>query len=517
MKLLPYQSQSVDWLQSRPVAFLALEQGLGKTIVASTEAQTPILVVCPASLKFNWLDELSKWRPELKVQVIRKASDPINPTSQAWIINYDILTRVELPQVQTLIADECHYAKSHKATRTKALSKLIRKTPRVRLLSGTPAPNRPIELWPLLYATRVTKLGWMEFGFRYCAGWKTPWNTYDFNGASRLDELYALLEPVMLRLTKAQVLPQLPPKQYKVIELDLPVDKREKALDIEAIERSPHNVAFEALADILHMNAQRKLPLAIQHIKDVLESENKVVVFANHTDIIEDLASALEKYGVVTLTGKTPQSKRQEVVKQFQTDDATRVFIGNIKAAGVGHTLTAASRVIFVESSWSPADLEQCTDRCHRIGQVDHVIAEILTIHRSIDAQMLHSAISKLEVISKIIKESKMENTNLQKLRDLLNEAVEIIDAEINAENTVEAEPDPKPEPKVASAPAPAEQKQKPTATIDNVRDALAKLIAAGKRTDASEILKSVGAGKISEVKEADYGTVVDAIEKALA
>lgn len=514
MKLLPYQSQAIRWLTSRPMAFLALEQGLGKTIVASVEAQTPILVVCPASLKFNWLDELNKWRPELKVQVIRKASDTIDTTADAHIINYDILTRVELPQAKTLIADECHYAKSHKASRTKALSKLIRKTQRVRLLSGTPAPNRPIELWPLLYAIRVTKLGWMEFGFRYCAGWKTPWNSYDFTGASRLDELYALLEPVMLRLTKAQVLPQLPPKQYKVIELDLPVDKREKALNIEDIERSPHNVAFEALADILHMNAQRKLPLAIQHIKDTLESENKVVIFANHTDIIDDLASALDKYGVVTLTGKTPQAQRQVVVKQFQTDPATRVFIGNIKAAGVGHTLTAASRVIFVECSWSPADIEQCTDRCHRIGQADHVIAEILTIHRSIDAQILHSAISKLEVISQIIKESKM--TNKAELRNLLVKALEIIDAE-----TVS------PDPIVTETFAPLEQlglddkgqpkETAPEATLDNVRDSLAKLIAAGKRTDASSILKSVGAAKISEVKPEDYNTVVAAVEKALS
>jgi len=511
MNLLPYQSQAITWLQSRKVAFLALEQGLGKTIVSSVEAQTPLLVVCPASLKFNWLDEIAKWRPELVIQVIRKASDPIDTSADGWIINYDILTRVELPEATTLIVDECHYAKSHKASRTKAVSKLIRKTERVRLLSGTPAPNRPIELWPLLYAIRVTKLGWMEFGFRYCAGWKTPWNSFDFSGASRLDELYAMLEPVMLRLTKAQVLPQLPPKQYRVIELDLPVDKREKEFKIEDIERSTHTVAFEALSDILHMNAQRKLPLAIQHIKDTLESEEKVVVFGNHTDIIEGLAEALEKYGVVTLTGKTPQAQRQEVVKQFQTNPATRVFIGNIKAAGVGHTLTAASRVIFVESSWSPADIEQCADRCHRIGQLNHVIVEILTIHCSIDAQMLHSSIAKLEVISKIIKESKMENTKVSRLQELLLEAASLVGQLYNEANQNDAKETAAP---VAKA-APAEEA--PDATLDNVRDSLAKLIAAGKRTDASEILKSVGAAKISEVKAADYGKVVGAVAKVLA
>lgn len=510
MNLLPYQRQAISWLQSRNVAFLALEQGLGKTIVSSVEAHTPLLVVCPASLKFNWLDEIAKWRPELTIQVIRKASDTIDQSVDGWIINYDILTRVELPPAKTLIVDECHYAKSHKASRTKAVAKLIRKTERVRLLSGTPAPNRPIELWPMLYATRVTKLGWMEFGFRYCAGWKTPWNSFDFSGASRLYELYAMLEPVMLRLTKAKVLPQLPPKQYRVIELDLPVDKREKQFKIEEIERSPHTVAFEALSDILHMNAQRKLPLAIQHIKDTLESEEKVVIFANHSDIIQGLSEALEKYGVVTLTGKTPQNQRQEVVKQFQTDPATRVFIGNIKAAGVGHTLTAASRVIFVESSWSPADIEQCTDRCHRIGQEDHVIAEILTIHCSIDAQMLHSSIAKLEVISKIIKESNMETTKLDEVRSLLNNALALL-GELEAPTTKAT----KKEPAVEVAEEPAVEAEE--ATLDNVRDALAKLIAAGKRTDASEILKSVGAGKISEVKAKDYSKVVAAVGKVLA
>jgi SWI/SNF-related matrix-associated actin-dependent regulator 1 of chromatin subfamily A len=510
MELLPYQEKSLTWLKSRPMAFLALEQGLGKTIVSSLDIEPPFNIVCPATLKFNWLKELSIWRPDLKVQVIRKATDAIDPANDGWIVNYDILHKVMLPFAVTLIADESHYAKNHKAGRTKALAKLIRKTPRVRLLSGTPA-NRPIEMWAMMYATKITKLGWMEFGFRYCAGWKTPWNTYDFTGASRLDELQSILAPVMLRLTKEKVLPELPAKEFKVIELDLPVDKREKSLDIDEIMKSDYNVAFEALADILHMNAQRKLPLAIQYIKDILESENKVVVFAHHEDIVDGLLEALKDFKPVSITGKIKSTGtvRQEIVDQFQTDPECRVFIGNIKAAGVGITLTAASRVVFVESSWSPSDIDQCADRCHRIGQKDNVLAEILTIHQSVDAQMLHSVISKINVIKQFIKESDMDTTQekLTRLNVLLTEAQQIVadlglPVEAGLPKLVLVEPV-----------TPSPQIELIEVTLDDIRTGIAQLLADGNREKATGILAKFGAKKLSDISSDKFADVMAEIK----
>ncbi len=103
-----------------------------------------------------------------------------------------------------MIVDEDHYIKNYKAKRTKLLMSLIKTTTNVSLLTGTPIVNRPIELWTLLYSIGATKLGYFEFGIRFCAGWKTPWDTYDFSGSSRKSELIKVLEPFMLRMTKAE-------------------------------------------------------------------------------------------------------------------------------------------------------------------------------------------------------------------------------------------------------------------------------------------------------------------------
>lgn len=503
----------MSWLSSRPAAFLALEQGLGKTVVSSCDLQAPAVVVCPASMKYAWAAELGKWRPELSVQVIRNSKD-VAGGSDVTIVNYDILDKVELPALHTLVADESHYAKNHKAKRTKSLIKLIKRARRVRLLSGTPIVNRPIEIWPLLYAIRGTKLGYFEFGMRYCAGWKTPWDTFDFSGASRMDELNQALQPVMLRLTKAQVLPELPEKSLRVVELDLPVDKREKQFNVEDIEKNPEPIAFEAMPDILHMNALRKLPAAIQHIKDALENSPKVVVFAHHTDVVEALLSGLAEFNPVRVVGADKPEARQASVVRFQNESECRVFVGNIKAAGVGLTLTASSHVIFVESSWTPSDIQQCADRCHRIGQKNSVLVEILTIHKSIDAHMLHSALRKMEVINLIIKDTDMSTMNHAAIAAKLRELADLFDAQ----PTVNAEPEAKPvealpQPKTTESPKVVEEKT--AATIEQVRESLAQLIDAGKREAAMKILKDHGANKVGELVEDKFASVIAACAQA--
>jgi len=530
-KLLPFQAQAISWLTSRPKAFVALEQGLGKTIISSAELVVPAIVVCPASMKWTWWQELSTWRPELRVQVIKSSKDKIFE-ADVHIINYDILDKVKLAQCVTLIGDESHYAKNYKAKRTKALVALIKDAPRVRLLSGTPIVNRPIEIWALLKAIAATKLGYFEFGMKYCAGWKTPWDTYDFTGSSKHEELNAILEPVMLRMTKEQVMPELPEKTFRVVALDLPIDKREKAFDLDTIEKPGGSIPFEAISDILHMNAQRKLPLAVEYILNALEASDKIVVFAHHTDIIDGLMDALKAFNPVRVTGRDNTESRRDSVNTFQNDSACRVFIGNIKAAGVGLTLTASSHVIFVESSWSPADIEQAVDRTHRIGQKNAVLAEILTLHGSIDEHMLNKALSKIEVIIKIIKptnltESPCPFVNLNqplkeitmnhslialKLRELAN-LFELDEVKATPKEEVKATP----KEEVKAAPTTEEVKAAPTTTsINDVREMLARLIDAGKRTQAIAILKANGAAKVGELKETSYAAVVAESEAEL-
>ena len=422
MNLYTYQRDAVTWLAARPKAFLALDQGLGKTAVACTDMQFPALVVCPTTLKINWSRELQMWRPGSTSQIIDGSTKVIDPNIDLTIINYDILHKFDLPPVyQTLVIDECHYAKSATAKRTKACVKLIRSIPRVRLLSGTPVVNRPIELFALLKAIGGTKLDYINFGRRYCSGWTTPWGSFDVSGASRLEELYEKLSNYMLRVTKETALPELPAKTYRIVELDLPLSMQEKKLLRQDIDRPVHEIPFQAIADIQKLNAQRKLPLAIEHIKNILEHTQSVVIFAWHTEIIDSLAEALKDYGVVVITGSTPKQVRQDAVDEFQTNQAS-VFIGNIKAAGVGITLTAASNVVFVETTWTPADLHQASDRCHRIGQKEHVQVDILTISKSIDSMQLHSILDKTDIINQLVKEDAVEKSQLLKIAKQLED-----------------------------------------------------------------------------------------------
>lgn len=514
-KLRSYQLQALTWLSTRPKAFLALEQGLGKTAVAAVDISAgKTLVICPATLKLNWAAELAMWRPDLKVQVILKATTPVDTEADVWIVNYDIISKVNFPPLANLIADESHYLKSPQAKRTKHAVKLIKQTPKVRLLSGTPVVNRPVELFSTLKAIDALKLDYISYGRRYCAGWQTPWGSFDASGASNLNELYEKLSPFMLRMTKAEVLKELPAKSYRVIELDLPICAEEKRLVKSQIDLPKFSVPFEAIADILKMNAQRKLPLAVEHIENVLRSEEKVVIFAWHTDIINQLAEALKAYGVVTLTGATPNVKRQANVVAFQScsKESPRVFIGNIKAAGVGITLTASAYVVFVESTWTPADLHQAADRTHRIGQKRSVQIDILTISKSIDAIQLHKILDKTELITHLVKETKMLPIRLQEISATLTEiANELIAMTESADTPPPKKVRAKPLVETVEEPVPAKELK-----IDDLRLLAGQKLKADPANAAklSKILADKFCVKLSELSSSEYQNVYNEIEQ---
>jgi len=522
MKLYAHQQQALSWLKGRNKALLALDMGLGKTAISSLDLTIPALVVCPASLKLNWQNELRMWRPELSVQVVKSPKDKLT-NADVTIINYDILAKLDLPAYNTLVVDEAHYIKNYKAIRTKLLMGIIKSTPKVRLLSGTPVVNRPNELWTLMYSIGATKLGYFEFGMRFCSGWKTPWNTYDFSGSSNHAELVKLLSPCMLRMTKDECI-DLPTKTWRVIALDLPIDKREKAFTQDQIDK-PDSIPFEAISDIRRLNGERKLDQSIQYIKDCLEQTSKVVVFAHHSHIIDGLMAALKDFEPVKVTGSVKNDDRQKAVDAFQLDPKCRVFIGNIKAAGVGLTLTAASHVVFVEASWSPAELNQAADRCHRIGQKDNVTIDLLTITSSIDELILSKILTKMDIIDLVIKESKDMDKKLiaAKLRELaelfeVNEEpiAKIIDqandkqfkAVEKAAKSVEAAK------LVEKAAKPVEEVSPPTqsVTLDDIRKAMAQLIGAGKRDRVFEILGEIGAAKVSDIKEESFASVMEKV-----
>ncbi len=243
--------------------------------------------------------------------------------------------------------------------------------------------------------------GFFRFALRYCNAHKemvgrnkTVWK---FDGSSNLPELQDKLRATcMIRRLKSEVLTDLPAKVRQIVTLESDDHDEDDYGDIgddfETATARLKSVPFKDIAKVRHAQALAKVKASIEHIASVLdagtEEGKKVIVFAHHKDVIDKLVKGLSKYGVVSLVGEDAIAARAEAVEVFQTKTEVRVFVGSLKAAGVGLTLTAASHVIFVERDWTPATVTQGEDRAHRIGQRDVVLVQHLVSEGSIDAKM---------------------------------------------------------------------------------------------------------------------------------
>lgn len=413
-----YQTAAVKYLE--PVleqhgnGILALDMRMGKSAVALMLVGKRVLILCPVISKYPWLREIERWRPDLAgtVQMIEDKSTVVDRSKRVHILPYSVLVEYgkakTLPRPDTLIVDEFRYMKNAEAQRSMAGYALAAKVDRTLWLDGTPMPNRPVELWPVLKHIGVFKNKTFYTG-HFCAGHYGPWG-YDDSGASNLDELAEALAPYMFRRTKedlrgewAEVLPPV------VMELDLPVDEREKEFNAADIIKNPNPIAFEAMSEVRLMNGLRKIPLAIEHIKAVLAVEHKVIVFGWHQEVLEEVERQLYDYDPVLVHGGHSARNRDAKARVFQEHDTCRVFIGNYIAAGSSLTLDAASYVIFVEADWVPGNNDQAIARASGHGQRDPVRVDMLTIHQSIDSHILHSNFRKRDHIDTVIKPTYVE------------------------------------------------------------------------------------------------------------
>lgn len=444
---MPFQRAGIAYALGRINTIIADEMGLGKTIQAigvinADPTIKRVLVIAPASLKLNWKRELERWltRP-LTVGLANGAL----PATEICIINYDIIRKhdvaLKAQPWDLMIADECHYLKSHKAKRTQGVlghwdadpEKRIEPIPAKRriYMTGTPIVNRPIELWSILHS--MGWKSWRDYVVRYCAAYEGS-HGWDVSGASHLDELQEKLRStVMVRRLKKDVLTELPAKRRQIIELpsngcagavraeqDAWTSHHEnlealqtraelaKASDDDddyrmAVEmlRSAWGAAFEEMARVRHEVALAKVPQVVEHLLEAVDSSDKVILFCHHHDVENAYCEALTSAGVgwVKLTGEMTLPARQASVDAFQTDPAVKVFIGGIQAAGVGITLTAASHVVFAELDWVPGNMSQAEDRCHRIGQTESVLVQHLVLEGSLDAVMARRLVAKQAVI----------------------------------------------------------------------------------------------------------------------
>ncbi|HVR05813.1 MAG TPA: DEAD/DEAH box helicase [Solirubrobacteraceae bacterium] len=404
-ELKPFQRAGVSYVLAQRRAFLADEQGLGKTIEALAALQAddayPAVVVCPASLKLNWLRELERWLPDRRVHTLSGTSAPAVQVRDPDIalVNYDILA-ARLPELcalapRALVLDESHYCKNAAAKRTQAVQRLAAAVPAeglVLALTGTPVMNRPPELIAQLRI--LGRLGDFGSGAQFGRRFRGP--------DAHLRLHWHLRARCFVRRLKADVLPQLPPKtravvpveldndaEYRLAERDViawlqsqPLDLGELDARVAAALRAERLVRLNALK---RLAARGKLHAALAWIHDFLSSGERLVVFARHREIqravIERFPHALH------ILGEDSHSARDAALRSFQAPDGdeNQLIVCSLEVAGQGLTLTRSSNVAFLELDWTPAKHDQAEDRCHRIGQFDAVNVTYLLAADTID------------------------------------------------------------------------------------------------------------------------------------
>ena len=458
LDFFPYQKAGVRFALNRPDTLIGDEMGLGKTmqaigVINADPTIANVLIVCPASLKLNWVREASLWCARSLPVSLANGSFP---AGGIVIINYEQVAKfraeIDATRWDMLVCDESHYLKNPKAQRTAIILGKWDRDPALKIdpikarrrifLTGTPILNRPKELWTLVHALDPEGLGknWKGFHTRYCAGHRDHRGYWDISGASNLDELQGRLRgSIMVRRLKSEVLTELPAKRRQIIAFqaesaeakaaiaaeDKFVRETEASLnklkaEVEALSadeaseaykdataklRQAQQTAFTETSRVRHAVALAKVPQVIEHLRDVLEdSDAKLVVFAHHHDVTDQIAYALSQdTTVLKADGRDSIKDRDAAVQLFQNMPDYRVIVCGIMAMGVGHTLTASSHVVFAELDWVPGNLQQAEDRCHRIGQRDSVLVQHLVLDGSMDARMAQMLVEKMGVITQAV------------------------------------------------------------------------------------------------------------------
>jgi SWI/SNF-related matrix-associated actin-dependent regulator 1 of chromatin subfamily A len=450
-ELFPFQKAGVAFLEPLNTAILADDMGLGKTgqAIGWARNRLPCLVICPASLKINWMREIMVNRKDDTVALVnsndiifyKKGFQPVKLEQKGmvnadWIvINYDIiggwLAWLCEQKFEAMIADECHYIKNSKSQRGNNCLLLSQAVKNRLAVTGTPILNRPTELFTLLqFIGKVEKKDFWWWRKRFCVleEKKVPireGSDYkrDENGKVKTrasgkpigtkndKELRNSMRCYFLRRLKSDVLKDLPPKLYQDHYVEITNRKDYDEAEAHTVEwiaqhEGEHRASIAARAIFLaKLNVLRQLCIKgkIDALKEIIENlkeqNKKAIIFSNYKEILTTLKFKLGKSAVL-YTGDNPD---QESIDKFQNDENTRWFLTTIKKGGVGLNLTECDTVIFIDLPWTPGDRDQATDRAHRIGQKNNVTVISVLGENTIDDMIVEILRTKQEIISKIV------------------------------------------------------------------------------------------------------------------
>lgn len=468
-RLKDYQAEGVAFLERWDGnVLLADEPGLGKTAQVMAYAyknhRLPMLVVLPKTLLLNWRREITLMLgQQLSVLIVGVVpnkrrqeqlrqqwphvtfSKVAQPGYDVTLINYDIVSRnqsqLEAVAYNYVVVDESHKIKNPRAQRTRAILRLVTgreevkgkknvfqvlhaPVPHVTFCTGTPMLNRPLELW----TTVATLAGWVpqfgnfwKFATQFCNAHRNAYG-WDFTGSSNEAQLNKLLtDTIMLRRRKQDVLRDLPPKTFITVPLEFDraeYDSVAAAFEgtgawkqgMETLVRHGGNPAksddtIVAVGKCREIAAYAKLQSAVEWIMDFVEGGDKLVVFAHHQRMVDQVAAAVANagIGVRVIRGGVSLEARAQAAEDFQTCDDVKVIVLNIASAGFGITLTAARACAFLQLPWTPGDMIQAADRVHRIGQLDNVTVYNLVAEGTVEEDIGDMIMAKAAVANSVV------------------------------------------------------------------------------------------------------------------
>ncbi len=420
--LFDYQKEGVrKVIQSfNGKALIGDEMGLGKTLQAIALFKyynvSSLLVVCPAYLRYTWKHEINKWL-DREANVINTGKDSFK--GDINIISYELATKQSALNFDMIVCDESHYLKSHKTKRTKKLTPMLKKVKFLLLLTGTPALNRPCELYPQCHLLRPDLFkNWKAFTKRYCDGKMSPLGYYDFSGSSKKFELNWLIQKtVMVRRLKRDVLTQLPKKHRTEIYLKLkkkdlkPLKKlfqRWFILNDQIKNMVPGSdlikkTSFERkvlITEIYRKSSTAKVEAVKKVVKDMVDQGLKFIIFCYHKAFMDEIEKVLTSY--IRIDGDTPVPKRQEYVDSFQ-DGNVQVALLSLLAASTGFTLTSTSLMLFGELYFVPGTMLQAEDRIHRIGQTESCDIRYIIGEGTLDDYIFKMIVRKLDTLDSVL------------------------------------------------------------------------------------------------------------------
>ena len=438
---LDHQKEAIQKLVENKKFILADDMGLGKTtstIISALETGAKkVLIICPASLKINWQREIENYSDRTTSIIEGKKWDD----ADFVIINYDIIknfhddkkkseSTIVKSKFDLVIVDEAHYVQNSQAQRTKLINDIGRNVERVWLLTGTPITSRPINYFNLLnLIDSPVAQNWMAYVKRYCngfqfqAGRRKIWNV---SGASNLEELRDRTSPLVLRRLKENVL-DLPEKIITPVYLRLKSKEYEELMGEyydwydKSGESDSLTLQFTKLTKVRQVIAEEKSKATIELCENIIEQGKKVIVFTNFTKSLEMILQHFGK-SAVRLDGQMSQKERQLSVDNFQNDEKITVFVGNIKAAGVGITLTAAEAVVMNDLSFLPSDHSQAEDRSYRYGQKNNVLVYYPIFDNTVEGIIYDILKKKKNIFETIMGDNANSMDSVEEIMNLINE-----------------------------------------------------------------------------------------------